>query len=360
MKKGRLDEFLKAQRLDGVVLKTRANFAWLTCGGDSHVVAGSDVGIAAIVATKGSARILTTNIESARLADEELVALPIEVESYPWHDSAAAEAALKRAIGADQFAADVPLAGAKPLPGSFAEMTYTLTDPEIERYRLLGKECAGALESVCMEAEPGRTEHQVAAELSRGLRSRGIRPHVVLVASDERVFKYRHPIPTRKKIKEHLLAVICGERWGLILSTTRLVHFGKLPEELAEKHRAVIAVDAALNGATRAGREVREVFAEGLAAYRRTGYPDEWRLHHQGGPTGYQGRSYFGSPAETRRVLSPQAFAWNPSITGTKSEDTIVVAGDEREFLSSPGRSWPKIEGEWKGEKLRRADILVR
>ena len=38
-----------------------------------------------------------------------------------------------------------------------------------------------------------------------------------------------------------------------------------------------------------------------------------------------------------------QAFAWNPTVTGTKVEDTALVVGDSIEIITStPG--WPTIE----------------
>src|SRR4051794_6294096 len=73
-KLGRLRSALKAHRLDGVVLCTRANFAWLTGGGDNHVVSQSEEGVGALVVTQRSAVLCTGNIEAQRFVDEEPVA----------------------------------------------------------------------------------------------------------------------------------------------------------------------------------------------------------------------------------------------------------------------------------------------
>jgi hypothetical protein len=54
-----------------------------------------------------------------------------------------------------------------------------------------------------------------------------------------------------------------------------------------------------------------------------------------------------------------QAFAWNPSITGTKSEDTIIATPQGPEIISlSPGL--PTREQEVAGTRLQRSDIVVR
>jgi hypothetical protein len=63
-------------------------------------------------------------------------------------------------------------------------------------------------------------------------------------------------------------------------------------------------------------------------------------------------------PNETRRVLPNQAFAWNPSIAGTKSEDTILVTENGIEFLSLSS-DWPMVEVEYRGQGVKREDILV-
>jgi hypothetical protein len=116
-----------------------------------------------------------------------------------------------------------------------------------------------------------------------------------------------------------------------------------------------------LNSGTVAGRPVNAIFDEAVEEYRRQDFATEWQLHHQGGPTGYQGRSYRGTPTETRAVLANQAFAWNPSITGTKSEDTIMAASGEQgfEFLSLPTKRWPTLMVERNKMRYRRADFKV-
>ncbi len=125
------------------------------------------------------------------------------------------------------------------------------------------------------------------------------------------------------------------------------------------KHAAVVAVDAAFIASSRPGARIGDVFKAGLEAYREQGYADEWRLHHQGGPTGYATRDYRATEASDDTVEPNQAFAWNPSITGTKSEDTIIATPDGPEVISSsPGL--PSVDVTANGASLERADIVVR
>jgi hypothetical protein len=121
----------------------------------------------------------------------------------------------------------------------------------------------------------------------------------------------------------------------------------------------VARVDTAFIANTRPGTEVCDIFRRALDCYRETGFGDEWQLHHQGGATGYAGREYKATANSSQVVQSNQAFAWNPSITGTKSEDTVIALEDETEIISaSPG--WPMVEVALEGRVWPRPDILVR
>jgi carboxymethylenebutenolidase len=79
---------------------------------------------------------------------------------------------------------------------------------------------------------------------------------------------------------------------------------------------------------------------EPLRAPMQAGFGDEWRLHHQGGPAGYEPRELVATPTAHDALSVGVACAWNPSITGTKSEDTNLVGERDNEILTvSPG--WP-------------------
>ncbi len=108
------------------------------------------------------------------------------------------------------------------------------------------------------------------------------------------------------------MMVLCGRRGGLVCSLTRFVYFGKLPDEIRRKKEAVAYVDASLIAATRPGSTLGQVFKIAQEAYAAVGYADEWQLHHQGGPAGYEPREYVATPDSKDTVIAGQVYAWNP------------------------------------------------
>src|SRR4051794_34365178 len=136
------------------------------------------------------------------------------------------------------------------------------------------------------------------------------------------------------------MLVLCARRHGLVASVTRLVHFGQMPDDLRDKMRAVATVDTHAIQATRPGVPVKDIFARIISAYAEVGYAEEWRYHHQGGPAGYEPREYLAKPDTKHAVEAVQAFAWNPSVPGAKSEDTFLVTNMGQELLT-PTPDWP-------------------
>jgi len=297
-------------------------------------------------------------VERPRLLEEELAEQAVGEDISPWAGDALGPAVARVASG-QKIASDVPLPGTSECASDIAALRASLTPNEVARYRALGRDVGEAIGEACMNLEPGMAEHEAAAALAAAHFRRGTQPIVVLVAADERLTKYRHPIPTGNEIKRVVMLVVCGRRHGLIVSSTRIVHFGPIPDDLRRKHNAAAAVDAAFIAATRPGTRIGDIFRAGMDAYAAQGYEDEWKLHHQGGPTGYAPRDYRATADTDDLVQRNQAFAWNPSITGTKSEDTIIAAPDGPEIISaSPG--FPTLTVTAAGLTFERADILVR
>lgn len=357
-KLARVRKYLKEKGLEGAVFLTRANFAWLSGGGDNHVVSQTETGVGALVVTAKQAWLVANKIEIERLHNEEPV-LAFTAKSFPWTQSLGD--ALAKMLPEGKFVSDVPLPKCAPLADDFVtECRSALSEWEIRRYKALGRDLSLAIETVARQAQIGDSEHQMEADLARHLIARGIQPYVLLVACDDRIKRYRHPTPTANHLRKMAMLVTCGQRGGLIANITRLIHFGPIPPDLANRHEAVLRVETALWAATKPGATYAAALQAGLDQYKKEGFAKEWELHHQGGPTGYTGRDFFATPDEKRPVIDRSAVAWNPSITGTKSEDTFVVDGQSRILITQASPEWPTIKVTAGGETLARPAILVR
>jgi len=265
-------------------------------------------------------------------------------------------------IGGRKVAADMdPLGMAlPPLPNDFVELRWELTDEEVARYREGGRRASRAMEDACRSIEFGASEYEIAGTLDYHLYKSGCTPLVTLVASDDRIERFRHPIPTARTVERYVMLVTCAAYGGLISCLTRFVSFGPFSNELEDKLQAIANIDAAINLSTRPGRTLGDLFGVLQKAYADNGHADQWKLHHQGGPTGYANREAVATPDSTVAVRPNQAFAWNPSIVGIKSEDTVLCTDGRIEVLTAASEDWPTLVGRFDGKELPRADILVR
>ncbi|MCL7452892.1 MAG: M24 family metallopeptidase [Anaerolineae bacterium] len=354
-KLARIQGLLAEQQLDALLLQRVSSFAWATLGAASYVNTATTTGEASLLVTPTDRHLITNNIEAARLERESRLAEQgWQFEVVPWYETPDAVARLASGL---RLGADGPFPGAVDLSHQVARMRANLTREEGERFRMLGGLCAEAMERAVRAVRPGQTEYKIAGLLAREAERRGVQAIVNLIATDQRVFAFRHPLPTGKRLERYAMLVLCGRRWGLVCSLTRLVHFGRLPDELRRKAEAVAQVDAALLAATWPGQTLGRAFAAGQAAYAETGFPDEWRLHHQGGPAGYEPREYIATPGSEDVIQTGQAYAWNPSITGTKSEDTVLLGTKGLEVLTAID-GWPVVHSSAGGAEYARPAIL--
>jgi len=354
-KERRLRGLLEGRGAEAVLLARRDNFSWFTGGASNHVGQATELGVASLLVSRDRKWVICDNIEAGRILDEEVGEQGYELASFPWYGGSAAEQVSKLVAG--RVISDLG-AGEANAADEIARLRWSLTPGEVARYRVVGELVSRALSQAAHALRPGMSEHQIASLICTPLIAEGVQPTVVLVAVDGRIDRYRHPIPTDARLEQRAMLVVCGRKWGLIVSATRMVSMGLPSAELRRKHQAVVRVDEAFIGNSVPGRPVGEVFQAALAVYAAAGCGEEWQLHHQGGPTGYAGREYRANANTPHPVLENQAFAWNPSITGTKSEDTIIATGAGPVAVSWP-YDYPTIVLTSTGREVTRADILV-
>ena len=355
MRKNRVRAYLTEHNLEAVWFASPSGFSWLT-GGRNVVSREGSIGVAAAGHDGERLLVVTNNIEAERLSDEELP--ECEVIEFDWYDS--------------DLATEVAEASPTPAAADFdvprfdrvdaAALRQPLAERDVEDYRDLGRDVAAAVESVCYDLEPSDTESAVATRLRTALGERGIESPVALVGGEVRAQKYRHFTPKDVPLGGYAIASVTAERGGLFASTTRTVAFDP-PEWLAERQRAAARVETtaltATRDAGRTGGTAGDVFGAIQDAYAAQGYEGEWKLHHQGGAAGFSGREWIGTPGNDARVHLPQGYAWNPTVQGAKSEDTVLVTEDGFEVLTQTG-DWPtdSVEAIGYGVEIERHAIV--
>jgi Xaa-Pro dipeptidase len=330
-KRQRLCQHMAFAGFAAVELQRTENIAWLTAGCvDRRVLLPSALGIATILLLRnGDAFYLAPDNEVRRLAEEDFSGLPFIAVTAPWH--AADFAAKIRSLAGDgRIAADTTAEGAALLLGERA----SLTDTEIERYRWLGRNTAEVAASVLQSLQPGVSERTMAARVAAALLERGIEPSVLLMAADDRILRYKHAVAQNATLQHFGMLNLCSRRWGLAISITRFVHFGPMPQQLADTFTVAAEANARLLAATKPGATSADLFATVTDTYASFGHPGEEQRHHQGGATGYSEREWLATPDGKERVVNNQAFAWNPSVAGGKVEDTVLLRNGAIELLT--------------------------
>ncbi len=365
-----LQAFLRERGYDGILLSRVDNFAMATGGKRNYVNFASDLGANSLFVTKdGSVYFVGNTIEESRIMAEELQALGCDSKNFLWFANDPASVVRKEFTG--NLVSDDGALGAN-VNEDLTYLRALLAPGEMEKYRKLGALAADAMMATLDAVKPGMAEADIAAVLiAEGAKRRCMVP-VALIAADDRIAQFRHPLPTagplttgslkEKTVKGYVMVVGCFFREGLIASITRFKQVSDIPVNIHDAYRRVCGVDALMQEASEPGKTLGDVFDACRAAYKDMGFPEnEWHNHHQGGTTGYSARTAKGAPGEPFPILDKawskavkeisgvdvsfgHAFAWNPSGVGVKSEDTFILSADGKSEIVTATPSLPEVD----------------
>jgi Xaa-Pro aminopeptidase len=355
-KVGRVRNFLNGCGRDAALFCRNDSFAWLSCGGGAFVDKSSESAAASLLVTHNEAVALCNSSEMYRIPEEEIAGLPFEIASWRWNEDSSA--AIGGRISGLRTISDSGAYGTEFSDG-LVGLRHVLTDEELDRYEAIGPEAAEAVESRCLALARGDSEFAFAGAVTGALMERGFQVPVCLVASDDRLLRYRHPIPTAKRVERTAMIAVCAQKYGLIVSLTRMVSFGHVDSETRRRHDAVIKIDANYIMNTVPGARTGDIVLSGKSLYESEGFGEDFYLHHQGGALGYAARYYCASERDENVAGNGQAFSWNPTIAGVKSEDTYIIRNGSPRVISDSGK-WPMRRTDVNGRVMERPDILVR
>ncbi len=352
----RIRNWMEKHGYDGVILGRRDNYAWVGGGAKNHVLSSTENGVAYYVISREQVQLIADSSDLPRMRKEQNP-LGAEAILVPWYESM--EKYIRQLIRGKRYGSDTGIANTENVQEELIELRMRLSEEELERYQEIGQLCAQIVESVCREAAPGDTEEETACRLKCRCLKHGISPDCVLVGADERILDYRHPMPTDKKIEKSLMVVLGGEKYGLNISITRMVYFSPVPEEIRSRYEKTRYIFACMQRMMKDNMTYAEYFGKVRKLYEEAGYREEWTMHHQGGPTGYGCREYVALPAIEKRIRTGQAYAWNPTIQGTKCEETTYLKED-RTLTFTRTKEWPCTSVETPYGVFETADILEK
>ena len=359
LKEQRLHQLMQEKGVDGILLKKQANFSWLTAGGYNMVGIATETGMTSLLITKSGRYVIANQIEMQRmLVEEGLGELGFQGLEFEWYLDRELEMVRNIVPDLSKVGADMGMADIRNMDGDIKKLRYSLTDGELERYRFLGEKLSIALEKVMLGIRPGDTECEIAGRFGADLWKDRIDPTAIMVAADERIALYRHPIPTQRMVKRSVMTCVNARYKGLITSITRIMHFGPPAPELLTQFNQNLEIENRMIAATQVGKPMSAAFGTALDAYKELGLPNEWKLHHQGGSMGYYARD-IKVTAETKDLVQEhQAFCWNPSITGTKTEDGFIATSTGPIMITYPV-IFPQVKQEIGGVHFNRPGMLV-
>jgi len=353
----RMRRFMEDNDLKAMLIKKQPNFCWLTAGGLNMVGVATEIGVTSLLVTSCDHFVISNRIEAQRMMNEEgLASLGFKLLSYEWYEDKEV-ALVKEAAGDDDIGCDVGVGGFINVDARFKELRYELTEGEIERYLFMGGKLSTAIEKVLMDIKPGETEAEITGRLCAELWKDRIDPVGYMAAADDRASLYRHPIPTMNRVKKYLMLCINARYKGLVTTITRLAHFGGVPDTLQKQYRTNAQIECIMIANTKIGEKINLPLMTAIEEYKRIGLPEEWKLHHQGGSMGYYAREIRVTPKNTELILKNQAFCWNPTISGTKSEDGFIVTPDGPVMITKPVL-FPNIRLDAEGYEFIRPAIL--
>ena len=356
-KERRVRRLLSRLGYDSVLLTRRENFSWMSCGGravTSNVVHSSPV---FLLVTPEKKYAIGLNMDLPRTWDEELTDQGFEPISLPTFGKSPLQAAMELTKG--RLAADDAFPGLVNIEQHILSIHEPFTQQEVERYKSVAAESSGIIRELAEWVEPGMSERHVLAHMWGLYVEHNFDGDCMFVVSDDRIKQYRHAIPGYKKIEKVVILAPAVFKAGLHVQISRMVAFGEPPAETLRRFHDMAFLQVVMVGSTKPGVRLNSLLKLCLDQFDKLGYPEEKTNHVHGGPTGYRVSYPERCLDEDETVRPNMAFSWYLTVSGAKTEETLLVNDLGAEIISL-SNNWPTINMAYEGANIAIPDLLVK
>jgi Xaa-Pro aminopeptidase len=355
-KQAKVAALLQEAACEGLLVLEPENFAWLTSGAAARGVLNPDE-LPAVYFNADQRWVISANVDSQRLFDEELNGLGFLLKEWPWYWGR--EHLLQELGAGRKFAVDRPLGAHKPVGEQLEKLRRVMTPYEQACYDAVGPIVSHALEATCRTMILGDTEREIAGQVSHRLLHRGVMPLTIEVAADGRSRGYRQCGFTSLPIRRYCVLTATGRKYGLCATASRAVCFGEPDPNFRKDHDAACKVCATYIASSWPDALPQQIFSTGRHVYRVTGFEHEWRLCPQGHVTGRSPVELALLPQMSELFQANWAVTWHASVGAAFSCDTFLVT-EQGPKLVTPSEMWPLKRIRVQGAEFFRPDILFR
>lgn len=351
----RVREMLEAAGADALLLQSPANIAWFTAGADLFRF-GAEDSLTSVFITPEARLFATNSVDSAQIFEREVFGLGFQLKQREWYQPPSeliADLCRGRKVISDRGPQ-----GTKMACDRIARYRLPLTELETQRLRTLSRVAVHAVEATAHHVRRGKSEAEVAGEVSHRLIKRTVTPARIQVCADGRNQRYRHWTFGESCIDKFASISCSARRWGLHVSLTRTVCLGDVPDELQHAFQRMTLIHATGMFFSRHDSTSGEVWKKVQRIYEKFDLPFEWHKADQADVVGYTLNEARIAPDSDYLLQAPVPVFWHPSVGPAMAGDTVLCHDGSIEQLTK-SRTWPEMPVTVKGRDLVCPGILM-
>lgn len=356
LKQARVAGLLQENACDALLVLTQDNLAWLTAGGSGRGILDPET-FPALFMTPEARWLISSNVDSQRIFDEEIDGLGFQLKEWPWH--LGRQSLLEDLCQNRNVACDQPFGACKDIGPQLQMIRRTLSDYEVACYRLLGQTLSHAIEATGRTLASGETEREIAGQISHRLLHRGVHPLLISVTADGRGKAYRQASFTSMPVTRTCMMTVTGRKYGLCARASRSVSFGPPDASFRRDHDCACKISATYIAGSWPDAVPRQILLTGQRIYQLTGVEHEFYLAPQGHITGHAPVE-MNLSLQDESLLQPRwALTWSVMVGGSGSCDTFLISEEGPRAITA-AENWPLKRIRIQGAEFVRPDILIR
>lgn len=346
--------FLKNEGYSALLLQSPANIAWMTAG--EHPVRCGASTTASLFVTPDARVVVCNNAETTQYCEHLAAGLGFQLKERSWTEPRSSM--LSDLCRGRKVASDGCLAGTVDVGLHVQGMRLPLSTFDINRIRQTGRLVAHAVEATGRGLTAGRTEADIAGELSHRLVRHGVTPERLQIWGDGHGRRFRQWTYSDTPVQGYCTISAVARSQGLYVGVARTVTIGNPSSDLLEAYEKAALVTATGMFFTQSGWELFEVWQRVKRIYEKCGAGEEWRLAEQADVVEFEYGAVPLMPTSEFRLFPGVPIYWHPSVDMVGMGETVLATDRGAEWLT-PCTDWPKVPITVKGTPVEVPGILI-